>query len=158
MQFDPPRLHRDQLLAAASALVLLVLLLALKWFGPGAITSSDHATSTVNGWHGLIHLRWLILVTIAFAVGGAALGAGKPRSRLQLPFSAILALLALASLLWLGYRVLISIPPGEKPAAYAGLVCALAIFLGGCASLLREFSGREGGRGITTSSDAPERT
>ncbi|MEA2159962.1 MAG: hypothetical protein QOD66_2342 [Solirubrobacteraceae bacterium] len=140
MQSDPPRLHRDQLLAAASALVLLVLLFALKWFGPGAITSSDHATSTVNGWDGLIHLRWLILVTIAFAVMVAALGASTPRSRLRLPFSAILTLLALASLLWLGYRVLISIPPGEKPAAYAGLACALAIFVGGCASLRRELS------------------
>jgi hypothetical protein len=158
VQFDPPSLRRDQLLAAVSALVLLVLLFALKWYGPGAITSSDQATSTVNGWHGLIHLRWLILVTIASAFVLAALGAITPRSRLQLPFSVILTLLALATLLWLGYRVLISIPPGEKPAAYAGLVCALAIFLGGCISLLKELSVRDGGRGTPTSSDTPERT
>jgi len=36
------------------------------------------ATSTVNGWHGLIHLRWLILVTIASAFVLAALGAITP--------------------------------------------------------------------------------
>ena len=130
MHFDPPSIRRAQLLAAVSALVLLVLLFALKWYGPGAITSS-YQTSTVNGWQGLIHLRWLILVTVASAFALAALGVIAPRSRLQLPLSLILTLLALATLLWLGYRVLISIPPGEKPAAFAGLACALAIFLGG---------------------------
>ena len=143
MPFDPSHLRRDQLLAAGSALVLLVLLFASKWYGPGAITASDHTTSTVDGWHGLIHLRWLILVTIASAVALAALGSMTPQSRLQLPFSVFHILLALATLLWLCYRVLISIPPGEQPAAYAGLACALAIFLGGCISLFREFSVRD---------------
>jgi len=145
MQFDPSNLHRDQLLAAASALVLLVLLFAVKWYGPDAISS------TANGWDGLIHLRWLILVTIAASFILAALGAIAPRSRLQLPYSVIFTLLALATLLWLGYRVLISIPPGEKPAAYVGLACALGIFLGGWAALLRELS-------VRTSRDAPQRT
>lgn len=158
MQSDPPSLRRDQLLTAVAALVLLVLLFAFKWYGPGAITSSARVTSTVNGWHGLIHLRWLILVTVVGALMPAALAAVAPRSRLQLPFSAILTLLALATLLWLGYRVLISIPPGETPAAYVGLVCALAIFLGGCMALLRELSGRrDGGRDVPRSSDHARR-
>ena len=145
MQFDPSNLQRDQLLAAASALVLLVLLFAVKWYGPDAISSS------VNGWDGLIHLRWLILVTIAASFMLAALGAIAPRSRWQLPYGVIFTLLALATLLWLGYRVLISIPPGEKPAAYVGLACVLGIFLGGCASLRRELS-------VRTSGDAPQPT
>jgi hypothetical protein len=144
VQSDRTSLHRDQLLAAVSALVLLVLLFALDWYGPGAITPSDQVTSPVNGWQALIHVRWLILATIASALVMAALGAITPRSRVQLPVGATLALLALATLLWLGYRVLVSIPPGETAAAYAGLVCALAIFVGGGASLRRELRARGG--------------
>jgi hypothetical protein len=153
VQSDLSSFRRDQLLAAVSALLLLVLLFALDWYGPGAITPTDQVTSPVNGWHGLIHVRWLLLVTIAFALVTAALGALAPRSRLQLPFSAILTLLALATLLWLGYRVLVSIPPGETAAAYAGLVCALGILGGGGAALLRELRAHDGEGHTPTSSD-----
>jgi len=145
VQSDRPSIHPDQLLAAVSALMLLVLLFAVKWYGPDATTPS-----AVNGWHGLIHLRWLILASIAASFMLTAFGAITPRSRWLLPFSVIFTLLALAALLWLGYRVLISVPPGEKPAAYVGLVCALGLCLAAGASLRGELNIRRGGRRVST--------
>jgi|SRR5579884_1340668 len=142
MQTHPTRVGRGELLAAVAALVLLVLLFAAKWYGPGVIASGVVVGGTVNGWHGLLHLRWLLVVAAAWALVVAAWGllvapaAGAGRSaRARAVADGLVALLGLASVLWLGYRVLISIPPGEKAPAYVGLACAVAILAGGSLAL-----------------------
>ena len=131
---------RGDLLAAAGALVLLVLMFALKWYGPGAITSGKVVTTTVNGWDGLIHLRWLMLLTILSALLVGVIRATRRAPALPIAAGMIVPLLGVATLLWLGYRVFISIPPGQKPAAYLGLACVLAIVIGGGASLRQQWT------------------
>jgi hypothetical protein len=125
---------RGEGLAGLAAIVLLVLLFAAKWYGPGVITSGRVEPGTVTGWQALIHLRWLLLVTIALAVGLTALATAGRRTWAAAP-RVVVVLCALASLLWLGYRVLISIPPGQKAVAYVGLGCSVAILAGAGFSL-----------------------
>ena len=130
------------LLAAAGALVLLVLMFALKWYGPGVITSGRVVMTSVNGWEGLIHLRWLMLLTILSALLVVGLRATRRAPALPTSAGMVVPLLGLVTLLWLGYRVFISIPPGQKPAAYLGLACVLAIVIGGGDSLRQRWTSR----------------
>jgi len=130
MRFDPTRVRRGGLLGAAGAVVLLILMFAVKWYRPGVLTSGVRYAGSVDGWHGLLHLRWLIVVTIAAALllGLVSLRPGAPGLRQILVV--LVGLLGLATVLWLGYRVLISVPHGEKPAAYIGLGCAVIVLAG----------------------------
>jgi hypothetical protein len=124
------RLRLAQLLTGVGALVLLVLLFTVKWYGSGPFSPT-----AVTGWQALIHLRWLMLLTILSAFALVLIVAFTRSPLLRAALSTTVTVLSLATLLWLGYRVFISIPPGEKPAAYVGVACAAAILLGGCLSL-----------------------
>jgi hypothetical protein len=123
---------------AASGLLLLVLMFVLKWYGPRAIVKGHFATGSVNGWHGLPHLRWLMLVTIAAALFLLLVQATRPAPAVPLTMSVIVTLLGVAAFVWLGYRVLISVPPHQKVAPYLGLVCVLGIVFGGYLSMRDE--------------------
>jgi hypothetical protein len=130
MSTDRSSVGTGELVATAGGLVLLLLLFVLKWYGPGAITVTQQVSGTINGWHGLIHLRWLLLVTIAASLLLLVIAAVGSGPGVRLLFSVIVLALGVVSFLWLGYRVLISVPPHEKPAAYLGLLCTLAISVG----------------------------
>ena len=60
MDFDPSRLRRGEVLAGAGAVLLLVFMLAGKWYG--------HGSRARTGWQALPVLRWLVVVTIAAAL------------------------------------------------------------------------------------------
>lgn len=130
MDSHPTRARRGELLAAAAALVLLVLVFVAKWYGPGFIANHVSVRGTVNGWHGLLHLRWLILVTVAAGLLLGIVSVVKATATWRAGVDGMVTLLGLASVVWLGYRVLISIPPGEKATPYVGLACTVAIVLG----------------------------
>jgi hypothetical protein len=138
MEFKPSRLRRGEWLVGAGAVALLVLMFAFKWYGPGNITGSTYVNGTVNGWHGLTHVRWLILFTIAVSLSLPVAQATRRAPALPASISVIVPVLALITVLWLGYRVLISIPPHETAAAYVGLASAVAILAGGYLSLREE--------------------
>jgi hypothetical protein len=135
MRFLATRLRRGELLVAASAVVLLVLMLVVNWYGPGSI---GPASGAVNGWDGLLHLRWLIAVTIAASLLLVLVQATRPAPAVPLTMSVIVTLLAVPTLLWLGYRVLIRVPPHQKVAPYLGLACAIGIAFGGYLSMRDE--------------------
>jgi hypothetical protein len=140
MSFGRSSLRVGVLLAAAGALLLAVLMFAVKWYGPGAIAAGQVVATSINGWHALTHLRWLMVLTVASVLALVIVAATTRRRALRVALSAIVTLLGLASLLWLGYRVFISIPPGQKPAAYIAVACAVAIFLGGGLSAYEEWT------------------
>lgn len=137
MHPDMAGLRRSSgLVAAVAAIVLLVVMFALKWYGPGAITSSERSRTSVDGWHGLLHLHWLMLAAIVVVLLAVALhAAAGPAHRTPAADTAI-SLICLATVLWLAYRVLISVPVDEKWPAYLGLACAVVMFVGAALPLL----------------------
>jgi cytochrome bd-type quinol oxidase subunit 2 len=132
MTFDPARLRRGEWLAGASAVALLVFLFALKWYRPGAPPRSE------NGWHGITHLRWLMLVTILASLVLVYVQATRAAPAVPVSMSVIVTLLAIVTLLWLGYRVVISPPPHQQTGAFLGLAATIGIACGGYVSMREE--------------------
>ncbi|MGI8559436.1 MAG: hypothetical protein ACR2ND_14230 [Solirubrobacteraceae bacterium] len=147
MRFEPARLRRGELIVGASAIVLLAVMLLLEWYGlSGQTQRSARAlgvATSVNGWHGLKTLRWLMLVTIAAALALAIVqGVCRPPA-LPVSLSVIVTVLSGLTSLALIYRVLISVPgPSgllhQKLGAYLGLVSAFALTYGAFRSLREE--------------------
>jgi len=130
MDLDPARLRRGELLAGAGAVLLLVFLLAGKWYGHG-----NHART---GWEALTTLRWLLAVTIAASLALVLAQVLRRAPAIPVTLSLIVTLLGLISVLALIYRVLISAPAHEQVGAFLALVSALGLAYGGFLSLREE--------------------
>jgi hypothetical protein len=140
----PLRPLQAELIAAAGAILLLVSLLFLKWFGLGGpvgpFAPRAVTTGSEGAWHTLTLLRWPALLASAVALLPVLV---RPAQRwLGLPRRTHLAVAALGSLtaLLLGYRVLIDLPDpsrvvDQKAGAVLGLAGALLIAIGGLESM-----------------------
>ncbi len=147
MDLDPARLRRGEWIAVGSALLLLLFMLLLDWYGlSGTLSptaSSLGVRTSLTGWNALTHLRWLLLLTILAAFALGYLQAARRAPALPATMSLIVLLLALITTLALVYRVLIN-PPGtgdvleQRVGAYLGLIASLGITYGGYASLRQE--------------------
>jgi hypothetical protein len=147
MSVDTSRLRGGELIAAAAAVSLLVLLLVSPWFGLsgrlGRTASELGVPVTINGWHGLPTLRWLLLITIIAAVALAYFQAARSAPALPASLSMIVLVLSVLSTVGIIYRVLISVPGpdslGEaRWGAFLGLVAALVLNYGAFRSLREE--------------------
>src|SRR5919201_2213318 len=72
----PHALRRGELLSAASALLLLVLTFAFQWYGIAGVPghgSRSALSGSENAWHGLTTIRWVMLLTMAVAIGSVLL-------------------------------------------------------------------------------------
>ncbi len=156
MGFDASRLRAGEAIAGASAIVLLGLVFLTPWYGLAGgvhrVASAAGISGSVDGWHGLSTLRWLILVTIAAALALAWLQATRRAPALPVSLSVIVTVLGLLTVLALIYRVLIAVPgPGSliegKIGAYLGLVVAAALTFGAFRSL-REETRRDGSEAV----------
>jgi hypothetical protein len=130
MGFDPSRLRRGELLAGAGAVLLLVFMLAGKWYG--------HGPGSRTGWQALVDLRWLLAVTIAAAISLLLSQTTRRAPAVPVTMSIIVAVLGLLSVLALIYRVLINPPAHEQLGAFLGLISAAALAYGGFLSLRQE--------------------
>jgi cytochrome bd-type quinol oxidase subunit 2 len=130
MDLDPGRLRRGELLAGTGAVLLLVLLVAGKWYG--------HGGGARTGWEALTTLRWLLVVTIVAALALVAAQVGRRSPAIPVTLSMIVAVLGLITVLALIYRVLISPPAHEQAGAFLGLLSAIGLAYGGYLSLREE--------------------
>jgi hypothetical protein len=130
MEFDPSRLRRGEVLAGASAVLLLVFMLVGKWYGGGSGSRS--------GWESLVGLRWLLAATIAAAFGLVIAQAARRAPAVPVTISMLVAVLGVISVLALVYRVLINPPAHEQAGAFLGLISAVGIAYGGYLSLREE--------------------
>lgn len=130
MDLDPGRLRRGELLAGSGAVLLLVFLLAGKWYG--------HGSGARTGWEALTTLRWLLVVTIAAAFALVAAQVARRSPAIPVTLSLIVAVLGLITVLALIYRVLISPPAHEQAGAFLGLLSAIGLAYGGYLSLREE--------------------
>jgi hypothetical protein len=131
VDFDPSRLRRGEWLVGGGAVVLVVSLFVLPWYG------------SRNGWHGLETLRWLVLLTVLVALALVWFQATRRAPAIPVSFSAIVTVVGLLNLIALIYRVLINQPGSDDLAsleagAYVGLVAAIAIVYGGYLSMREE--------------------
>src|SRR5438105_1318168 len=101
MDFVPSRLRRGELLVGAGALVLLALMFAVKW-------ERDRGGRSLNGWHTLTHLRWLVLLTALAGLSLVVAQAARRAPAVSVSLSVIVTVLGLLASLWLLYRVVIN--------------------------------------------------
>lgn len=129
----------------AGGLVLLVSMFALKWYGLNGTLAPTAAglglDTSLDAWHGLSTLRWLLLLTVVLAAALVYLQGTRPAPALPVTFSALVALFAVLSTLGLIYRVLLN-PPGTdlttRAGAYVGLLAAAVTAYGGYRSMREE--------------------
>jgi hypothetical protein len=164
---QPPRRTRvrvGELISAASALVLIVLMFATKWYGVAGVPDPSYARPAISGaedgWNGLTVVRWAILATVVAAVGAVFLHASQRAHGTKTDTSRLVAGLGTLCSVLLIYRVLIVLPgPGtvidQKLGAILGLVCALGIAWGGYESMLEQR--RRGGNGPHPPHQPPRR-
>jgi hypothetical protein len=143
----PPRVRVGELLSAASALVLLVVMFATEWYGVAGVPDPSYARPAIstaeNGWDGLAVIRWVLLATILVAVGSVFLHASQRAHGTKTDTSRLVAALGALSSALLIYRVLIALPGDgtvldQKLGAFLGLLGALGIAWGGYESVLEQ--------------------
>jgi hypothetical protein len=138
------RVYRGELASAISALLLLALMFATKWYGVAGVPDPSAARPAVStaedAWNGLTTVRWVMLATILAALGSVVLHASQRRHGARTDTSRVLLGLGSLTFVLLLYRVLIDLPQpdrviDQKLGAVLGLACALGIALGGVQSV-----------------------
>jgi hypothetical protein len=142
MSLDWSRLRRGEVIVGAGGLVLLVSTFLLSWYnlklGTGPAGSRIFIKTPVDGWNGLTHGHWLVLLTILLAFALVFLQAWRPAPAWPMSASVAVTIVAGVTSLWLIYRVIISTPGDRKFGALLGLVSALFIVYGGYDSMRQE--------------------
>lgn len=132
------RLRGGEWIATAGAVILLASMFLLPWYrvtsGSGASGSGLSHPFTVDGWHALTTLRWLMLATIVAALALASFQAARHAPAIPVVLSMIVNVLGIVTALALIVRVLID-PPGlvgnvsTQAGAYVGLLAAIVLAL-----------------------------
>ena len=143
----PPRVHRGELISLCSALLLLIIMFALEWYGvdemPGPDTARTGLSHAENAWHALTVVRWVMLAAIAVSLGSVVVHATQRSHGVKTDTGLIVWLLGSATAALLVYRVLIDLPSpnsvvDQKLGAYLGLLSAVGIAYGGFQSMREE--------------------
>jgi hypothetical protein len=143
---DPRRLRAGEVIAGASAALLLIFMFAVKWYAVSGRLSETlgrglHEPTTFDGWNGLHTLRWLLLVTIVAALALTYFQAACRGPAIPVMLSLIVSVLGLVSAIALIYRVLVNTPAptlDQRAGAYLGLVATIGIAYGGYKSMREE--------------------
>ena len=142
---DVRRLRLGEIVAGSSAALLLIFMFAVPWYavsGPLSETLGKGLgqPTTYNGWNGLSHLHWLLLVTIVTALALIYFQAAREAPGIPIVLSLVVTVLGGLSGLALIIRVLISTPSDldQRAGAYLGLVAAIGIAYGGYKSMRQE--------------------
>ena len=124
----PDRLRWPEWLIATGGVLLLVAMLALPWF--------HGRRGSLNGWHGITTLRWVLVVTVALALGTGLAQLTRRSPAIPVTLTLFAGLAGIASLVVLIYRVLASPPGGSRLAGgFVGLVATFVIVYGAWRSL-----------------------
>ena len=158
MGFDAGRLRRGELIAGGGGILLLVAVFLLPWFGinhAAGTLASTRASTSLDGWHALTDIRWVLLIAIVASVALVAVTAMRDSPAVPVTLGMVMTLLGVLSSLLVLYRVIDNPGAGSSGASvhakagiYLGLLACLAIAYGGYRSLRAEGSGFEDPEGI----------
>jgi len=147
--FDSSRLRRGDWIVGAGGLVLLASMLLIPWYGltrgSGGSGPIYFVSYSVDGWNGLTHGHWLMVLTIIFAFALFIFQGTRRAPAVPVTLSLFATSLGVLATLWLVYRDFISAAGSLKLGAVIGLVSALAIAVGGWDSLHTEGIAAEDG-------------
>jgi hypothetical protein len=147
MRFEPARLRRGERVAGVGALALLICMFLLPWYGASAqlpIGSRAVTVSvTVDAWHGLTTLRWLMLILVLSALMMVIAQGALRAPAVPVTLGVIVLPLAILTALCVIDRVLFSLPGpsnvvSAQVGAYLGLLSTLAVVYGSFRSLREE--------------------
>jgi hypothetical protein len=148
----PHRAPKGELISAGAALLLVIVMFAFKWYGMDGIPGRSALYRTVNAWHSLSIVRWLMLATVLAALLTPLAHALRGWARHGLDAGLAVTLLAAITAVLLVYRVMIALPSAramldQKLGAYLGLLATVAIALASYDGF-RVARGRREGAGI----------
>ena len=136
------RLRWPEWVIGAGGVVLLAAMLLLPWY---TLTLASHPPGPiylipqqVDGWNGLRHARWLVLLTVLAALAAAFFQAQRRAPALPVTLCLLASILGGLTTIWLIVRVLIDPPGGRGIGGWIGLLGAAAIAYGGFASVRKE--------------------
>lgn len=149
MSFEVNRVRRPDWIAGGGAVALFIFMF-FKWFGvsysspslPGIPSGSISVGGSLDGWHSLTTIRWLLIITMIAALAAVALAAAGRELESPVKVGVILAALGSLSAIFVLYRLashphfgvpisVSSISYPAKAGAYLSLLAALAITYGG---------------------------
>jgi hypothetical protein len=139
----PARAPAGELLSAVSALLLLILTFATKWYGVDGLPRGADRSGIETGasaWNELADVRWAILLTVLVTLGSVAIHVTQRSHGSQTDTSRVITLVGGITAALLVYRVLITLPsPGSvvdaKIGADLGVLACVGVALGGFESL-----------------------
>jgi hypothetical protein len=176
---DTGRLGRGEMIAAVSAVALLLIMFIFKWFGveiDSGLGDLGTASVSANAWQSFGVIDLILFITIVVAVGLAVMKANQQSVNLPVAASALVAGLGILSVLLILFRIIS--PPDfgsggvsidglshtRKIGAFLGLIASAGIAYGGYLAMQEEgttFSGQadrlqnRGGPGSGGGTDAP---
>lgn len=149
---DFNRLRQGELIAAGSAVLLLIVMFVFTWFSLGG-AEGDAAQAYgfdtgANAWQSFSWIDIVLFITILAAVGLAVLSASAQSDNLPVAPSAAVTVLGGLSTLLILFRI-ISPPGGDAPAGFdftvsrgigvfLGLILAAGIAIGGWMAMQEE--------------------
>ena len=141
MSFDASRLRTGEVLVAAGAVLLLVVMFAFTWYGlPGdaaeVVQAAGGPDLSRTGWQAHTVLRWLMLLTILAALALVFLTATQRTVAVPVTMAVIVSALSALLTVLLAYRVILDEPGSNrfvdvKLGAWLGLLAAALIAYGG---------------------------
>ena len=147
MGFQWSRVRLGEIVAAFAAVLLLVSMFVLPWYGYkgelAPLAAKLGVSTTHDAWTSLSTARWVLLITIVTSLALLYLQATRSSPALPATFSLFVAVLGGLSALVLIYRVLINVPgPNDVVSrdvgAYIGLLASIVIAGAGYRSLREE--------------------
>jgi hypothetical protein len=149
VHLDFSRLRWPEWLIGLAGLVLLASLVLLPWYTLVLASGRPRffSTSSVDGWHGLTHARWLVLLTVIVAFAVVFFQARERAPALPIAMTVILGPLAALTLVWLIVRVWLSPPGGREIGGWIGLLSTAALAYGSYRSIRLEGIAEQDGPG-----------
>lgn len=133
---DTSRLGRGEMIAAVSAIVLLLVMFIFDWFavdfGEDDLGLGAAAVDTgANAWTAFSFIDIILFITILAAIGLAIMAANAQRPNLPVAGSALVAGLGLLSVLLILFRIISPPGGGDIPDGFdIGVTREIGVFIG----------------------------